>query len=189
MRYFSYNDYVDCTENEEIKKIIKVEENLAKYEIKNGEVKKEENKIILELKKKTQLTEFIKKYLNIYDIEKISYCKNINAFTDRENQNNITCKIENKEIFIFIKVIEEIDNNISYKMFEHSLNIIKNWNKEEKRINVRYPIVIPIVIYDGKEKWKKSQQNKVNYTTFEENRINFSYNIINIKEIKENVNE
>ena len=36
MRYFSYNDYMDCTENGEIKELEKVEEKIARYELKNG---------------------------------------------------------------------------------------------------------------------------------------------------------
>ena len=36
MIYFSYNDYMDYTENGEINEVIRVEENIAKYEAKNG---------------------------------------------------------------------------------------------------------------------------------------------------------
>ena len=73
-------------------------------------------------------------------------------------------------------------------MFEYSLNIINKWNIEEKKQYKRYPIVIPIVIYIGKEKWNNitnSQiHNKINYITYKDNRINFSYNFININNLK-----
>ena len=72
-------------------------------------------------------------------------------------------------------------------MFEHSINIIKRWIKEEKAEQKRYPIVIPIVIYTGSEKWKyiKSiNHNKINYITYENNKINFSYNMIDINKIE-----
>ena len=36
MKYFSYNDYMDYTENGEINEVKRVEENIAKYELKNG---------------------------------------------------------------------------------------------------------------------------------------------------------
>lgn len=186
MIYFSYNDFMDCTENGEIYKITKVEEKIAKYEIKNGsKVQREKNQIIENLKEKTQLIYFLREIFNyneLENLENIIYCNNIKSISDKEIKNNITCKIKNKEIYIFIKVIEEIDNNIAYKMFENSLNIIKKWDNEEKVEKKRYPIVIPIAIYVGKETWnnKNMENNKIKYITYEDNRINFSYNIINI---------
>lgn len=190
MIYFSYNDFMDCTESGEIYKLTKVEEKIAKYEIRNGkQVQKNKNHIIETLKEKTQLKNFLKEIFNfnqLGDIENIIYCNNIKSISDKEIENNITCKVKNKEIYIFIKVIENTDNNISYKMFENSLNIIKKWNSEEKAENKRYPIVVPIVIYRGKEKWKNNnnrKNNKINYITYEDNRINFSYNMININDL------
>ena len=196
MLYFSYNDFIDCTENGEIDKIIKVEEKIAKYEIRNGpKVQKNKNRIIEILKEKEQLRNFLKEIFNfneLGDIGNIIYCNNIKSVSDKEINNNITCKVKDKGIYIFIKVIENVDNNISYKMFENSLNIIKKWNDEEKAENKRYPIVVPIVIYTGKEMWKNKdyrKKNKINYITCEDNRINFSYNMINIDDFEINIYE
>lgn len=182
MLYFTYNDFADCTENEELNKIIGVEERIVKYEQKNGEsIKENKSEIISILRSKTQLAEFLNEFLNLYELENIIYYNNIKSSIDNDNQSNLVCKIPNKEIFIFIKETKSIDNNITYKMFEHSINIIKKWNKEEKKINIRYPIVIPIVIYTGKEIWNEmGKYNRLNYTTIYNNRINFSYNIVNI---------
>lgn len=185
MLYFSYNDFIDCTENGEIDKITKVEEKRAEYEIKNGEKTacNNKNQLIKILKEKIQLKKFLFEFLNLTSVGNIIYYNNIKSKIDKEINNNIICKIKDKEIFIFIKVIENIDSNISYKMFEHSLNIIKRWNLEEKIQNKRNPIVIPIVIYIGNEKRTDNKiniNNKVKYITFKENRINFSYNMIDI---------
>ena len=61
MIYFSYNDYMDYTENGEINEVKRVEENIAKYELKNGAKTKynSENKIIKMLKNKFYLKKFI----------------------------------------------------------------------------------------------------------------------------------
>ena len=72
-------------------------------------------------------------------------------------------------------------------MFEYSYNLIQNWYSKEKIVNKRYPIVIPVVIYIGKVDWKnlkKETNGKLNYTTFEKNKIIFSYNIIDIKNLE-----
>lgn len=193
MIYFSYNDFADCTENGKIDEVTKVEEKIAKYEVKNGvKVQSKKNIIIEILKQKIELKRFLSEFFNIFEIEdinNITYCNNIKSISDKEPDSNLICKITDKEIFIFIKVIEKIDNNITYKMFEHSLNIIKKWNIEEKAENRRYPIVIPITIYTGKETWKNNnfkRYNKINYIKYEDNRINFSYNMLNINNLKTN---
>lgn len=190
MRYFSYNDYIDCTENGEIDEIKKVEEKIVKYELKNGTKTSynTKNKIIKILKNKICLKKFMRGFFNLSEIgniENIVYCNDVKTITDKQN-NNVICKLENKEIFILVKVINDIDPNITYKMFENSINIIKRWNDEEKMENKRYPIVIPIVIYIGKEKWKSNDSNiynKINYIKYEKNKINFSYNMISVNDL------
>ncbi len=191
MLYFSYNDFADYTNNGKIYGINKVEEKISQYEIKNGiKTEKGKNKIIEILRNKIDLKIFLKEFFNfdeIEDIQNINYCNNIKCISDKETNNNIICKLEDKEIFICIKIIKNIDYNISYKMLEHSLNIIKKWNIEEKEKNKRYPIVIPIVIYTGKSKWNnKNINNKLNYIIFKDNAINFSYNILNINDLEIN---
>ena len=193
MFYFSYNDYMDYTESGEINEVKKVEENIAKYELKNGAktAYNTKNKIIKILKNKICLKQFMEEFFNLSEIggiENIVYCNDVKTITDKQN-NNIICKIEDKEIFILIKVIDNIDPNITYKMFENSISIIKRWNEEEKMENKRYPIVIPIVIYTGKEKCNLDYcdiYNKINYMQCEKNRINFSYNIIDINTLEIN---
>jgi len=73
-------------------------------------------------------------------------------------------------------------------MFEHSSNIINRWKKESKEQKIRNPIVIPIVIYTGNSIWKTNnckENGKINYVTYKDNIINFSYNMLNINDIGE----
>ncbi len=188
MTYFSYNDYADYDENGKIEEISKLRENIEKYEQINGKYKEQDfaERIISILKNKVELRKFLKEFFSLDQIENIIYC---NIMKKKLNKNNIISKIKQKEIYVFIKVIENIDNNITYKMFEDSLNIISRWNKEEKAINKRYPIVIPIVIYIGKEIWKQGNNkvySKIKYITYKDNKINFSFNIIKIQDLEFN---
>lgn len=191
MNYFSYNDYIDYTENGEINEIGRVEEDIAEYKIKNVEEIKDssKNKIISMLRNKTFLKKFMEEFFNlseIGDIKDIFYYNCKKNLLDKKGY-NIICKIEKKEIFILIKVIDKIDSNITYKMFENSINLMRMWNRREKRENKRYPIIIPIVIYLGKTKWNIKCNNifdKINYTQCKENMINFSYNIIDINTLE-----
>ena len=58
MRYFSYNDFIDCTENGEIDKVLKVEEKIARYEAKN---KKTQDRIDRNIEKKITIKTFSKR--------------------------------------------------------------------------------------------------------------------------------
>ena len=191
MVYFSFNDFVDCEQSGEIYKVKKIGEEIVKYEQVNGKIKKEsiETSIIDIIKNKTELKKFLNDFFEmeqVMGLNDIVYCNKIKTKIDISNENIVICKIKNKEIFIIIKEISEIDTNIAYKMFEHSINIIDRWNKGKETQNIRNPIVIPIVIYTGKKVWKNfnSQiKGKIKYVRFKNNRINFSYNVLNVNEI------
>ena len=192
MIYFSYNDFSDCIENGKIDEIKRVEERISKYELKNGKNENTENNIIKILKEKYELKRFLKEFLKMdsmqlqYDLD-IRYYNCVKVLLNKEINNSLIAKIKEKEIFIFIKVINQIDTNISYKMFEYTFNIIKRWNEQEKIVNKRKPIVIPIVIYTGKKKWENlshTHSKDINYTIWKENAINFFYNIIQLNDLK-----
>lgn len=192
MIYFSYNDFSDCMEKGKIDEIKKVEERISKYELKNGKNVNTENNIIKILKDKCELKKFLSEFLKM-DLRQLGYESDIRYYncvktvSDKEINNSLIAKIKEKEIFIFIKVISQIDTNISYKIFEHTFSIIKRWNEEEREINKRKPIVIPIVIYTGKKRWENfnhTYSKNINYTTWKENSIKFFYNIIQLKDLK-----
>lgn len=186
MHYFSYNDYMDYTENGEINETKKVEEKSVKYEVKRDKKIEYhiEHKIINLLKNKFFLKQFMEDFFflrEINNIENIIYLK-----TTKYDEDSIICKIQDREIFILIKVIDYINTNITFEMFEQSLSIIKKSNEEKKNNSKRRPIVIPIVIYAGIQEWKQkpyNSYNKINFVQCKKNRINFSYNIINIKNL------
>ena len=81
-----------------------------------------------------------------------------------------------------VKTCPDCDSkNITMGVFDRIEEI------KDKKENKRYPIVIPIVIYTGRKTWKTKNSKlygKVNYITYDNNKINFSYNMINIRDLK-----
>ena len=75
MYYFSYNDYMDYTNNkkvENIKKINYLEEEKENYVIIDEVLEKEQIKIKESLKNKSKILKFLNSYLKLSDpIEKI----------------------------------------------------------------------------------------------------------------------
>ena len=73
------------------------------------------------------------------------------------------------------------------RIINYCINIIYEWSKGEKiKKEMRYPIVVPIVIYTGKESWKKQQDfeeiQAENYQ-YDNYKIRPKYNLIDINKI------
>lgn len=186
MYYFSYNDYIDFSEKIRFK-IRNVEDTEEKYEISNNtSIEKNKQDIVKILKNKDEMYHFLRKFMkyNIAKRKSIQYCKTRKVDSDNLNYENITYKIYNEEKYIFIKVIDKIDSNISYKILDHSLQIINDWNSKETKNKIK-PIVIPIVIYIGKKEWNNyNQKNTKKIVNCNKNKIEFSYNIFKLYDYK-----
>lgn len=186
MVYISFNDYRDCIENEKINEKLRVEEEKAKYEIIERKNKTKNKKEIIEyLNTKKNVIKLLNKFFEFG--EKITEnnfknCNNIKNKIIEEFDDIVLYKIKHKNRYILINVEEKINYNISFKILKYAINIIKYWEKEENKKTI-YPIVIPIVIYIGKEKWNVQKSSKLRYITYGKNMINLKYNIIEINEI------
>lgn len=188
MVYISFNDYRDCIENEKINEKLRVEEEKAKYEIierKNKTKNKNKKELIEYLNTKKNVIKLLNKFFEFG--EKITEnnfknCNNIKNKIIEEFDDIVLYKIKHKNRYILINIEEKINYNISFKILKYAINIIKYWEKEENKKTI-YPIVIPIVIYIGKEKWNVQKSSKLRYITYGKNMINLKYNIIEINEI------
>lgn len=202
MKYFSYNDYEDYTNNKELSDFFMLEEkkmgykiNETKNELVNIDNLVQNDEIIEKLKDKSEVIRLLyycfHSKLQIKE-DNLKLCKNFIKIQDYEhqktNQNYILYKIIKEEKYFYFEHISKIDYKIPYKMFNIAMDIIKNWN-DGKKENKKYPIVFPIVIYTGKEKWNnESDKNnlKIKYITYKKNSINLSYNIIDYNRMKFN---
>ena len=171
MVYFSYNDFMDymgeCDRN-----------TLKETEVVYNR-KKDSNIIRDILKNDEEMKIFLNDFLNFKCESKVVYKNNFYI------ENSVVCKIKDTNIFIFIKVLKDIDNNISYKMFENVIDIMERVRKSNP--TEKYPIIVPVVIYVGNENWnigEERENNKIKYVTFRENRIDFSYTIIKIQDLE-----
>ena len=183
MYYFSYNDYMDYTNNkkvENIKKINYLEEEKENYVRIDEVLEKEQIKIKESLKNKSKILKFLNSYLKLSDpIEKnnLEDCGNI----IQKEKESFLYKIKGKEIYIFIKISNKKDNNLIYKIFNLSMKIINYWNNNMMKKSLRYPIVIPIVIYTGNEEWQENYDFS-RYINYENNGIYLHYNLIKAKQ-------
>ena len=106
MLYFSYNDYADLTENGKIDGILKVEEKGEKYKVNS---RKKDNIITL-LQDNQEMINFIREFLHVNYIQSVSICNNIKIDNNKNNQKQILYKVDSKNIYLFIKKIDEFQS-------------------------------------------------------------------------------
>ena len=180
MKYISFNDYMDYSQNVVKNEIINVEEEIEEYVVTNSYSKK--NELLEMINDKRKIHKFLNVYLKSEEKILLKNIEKVNIPKDRTKF--VLYKIHEKNIYILIKVIDRKDINLSYKIFNQSIKIIKEWKDKEFRENERYPIVIPIVIDLSifGDYQKKQVQAEYRYIEYRKNRIDFSYNLLSSNE-------
>ena len=185
MNFFTYNDYKDYEKNTRIKKEMERERKNIEY-IKRKEkdvLFKEQNDDEIDrlidiqikelLKDKEEANIFIKELLKTDSQE----LKDVNDFSFKEQ----LYQVKNKEIYFLIKYQTKIDTHISYKILLDSNQFMQEWESKKNREQMNFPILIPIVLYSGKEPWiqyKNKNRKELKYITYEKNGIYLKYNLI-----------
>lgn len=99
-------------------------------------------------------------------------------------ETDIVYKLKGSNIFFLIEHQSKIDYSMAYRLQNYKLEIIKNAIDLKKVVTKDYkmPIVIPIVLYTGREKWNAEVFiNKIEDERFKN--IDFlKYNLIDINE-------
>lgn len=175
---FTYNDYLDCVENSKIQKELCFEN--KRNTIHNQRMQsKEENKSVEQvIKNEGEVANFINKYFNISNW-KISR-ETIKKKCYLEKTKTAIYQYKFKEIYFFIKLQYEPNYNIAYTILNECSNFISKW-KEKYPYHRKPPILVPIVIYIGKQQWNIKQNRNIRCTTFEKNCINLFYNWIDLR--------
>lgn len=198
MQIFTYNDYLDYISNKKIKKLIQnqnkkvnTKESIekSKQEVKEKDmtekIKENLDKNIEELLEDEQE---VSKIIN--DYFKIQICdinsENLEKKQFKENKKSKIFKVKEKDIYFIIKLEKTPNYNIPYIIFNECIELIKKLKEDYKE---KKPVIIPIIIYIGNEKWNIQHNNRIRYTSFEENNMELGYNILDFnlyktKEIK-----
>ena len=86
------------------------------------------------------------------------------------------------EDYILSVIATKIDTNIPYTVLRYCMEVIRSWKKSNKmNKNAIYPVIIPIIIYSGKEEWNifmNFKRVETKLTTFEKNKVELGYNFI-----------
>ena len=132
----------------------------------NTHLNKKHDKLFKEiLSDKKEAVKFINHYLNLClvesDIEKYEKEFRTNGFYNIEA--DIVYKLKEKNVFILIEHQSSVDYKMSYRIMRYKYAIIESAidKKRLKEQSYRIPMVIPIVLYTGKRKWKRLLINDI----------------------------
>lgn len=135
---------------------------------------------------KLEFSLFLKHFLNI-NIDPNSLLKYNSAFITEDYKNrrsDIVYKMKDKPVYIFLEHQSSIDNSISYRIFEYYHLILKDTVdlKKIKNKDYKLPVIIPILLYTGNQKWnlEPNLKTKQYNNPFNRDTLEFKYNYINI---------
>jgi predicted transposase/invertase (TIGR01784 family) len=151
-------------------------------------------------------SDFLRDFIHI-DILKDVKPEDIEDISERflplfqENRDSDTVKrINLKDTLVFVIAIleheSEVNHRSSFKMLQYICLVLDSWEKEaekenpgvSKRKEFKYPPVLPIVFYDGKNKWT-AERNFFNRThpntVFEKYIPKFEYELVNLNDYSE----
>ena len=137
-------------------------------------------KEILDYKKEG--VKLLNKYLDLEieekDIEKYTRKFVLPELENRES--DVIYKLKNEQIFFLIEHQTKVDYSMPFRMLEYIVEIMRSAVSREKMQNKseKLPIVVPIVIYTGKENWKVPRLLQERQAYYRKTNLEFKYNLV-----------
>lgn len=202
MKFFTYGDYIKCIHKVRLNEFTNLADENTKYNLmpskntkekiiiseNNAKMKSHDRLIKSILKNKTEFSVFINQFLKPKELlGKENLHKYTNSYITPKyssKEADIVYKIKNKNIYFLVEHQSTVDYNMPYRMLNYCVDILQEWSRDKKyKKNLIYPIVVPIVIYTGIEKWTiptNFKDKQIRYTTFGKYKINLEYNLIDV---------
>lgn len=185
MVIFSYIEYLKYSRI--IKEEYSLNEEVAEYKYDNKKINHIHDKTFRKiLDDKKEFTIFINKIFNLEekleekDIEK--YNRKFVSVDYINQESDVIYKLKNKEIFILVEHQTKIDKKMPIRILKYELEIIRSRMDENNRLE--FPIIIPIVLYTGKQRWNA----KINYPSYNSELARYrglkkvEYNLVDIND-------
>lgn len=192
MKIFTYKDYIISIHSYRLQDLIGVAEEGETYNLgvaNEVKINQTHDKLIKNiLKNKLEMSKFINQFLQpkrqIEEWELQKYSSSYITKRFQRKEADLVYKIKDKSIYYLIEHQSTIDYNMPYRILNYCIDIIQEWSKG-RRIgsNTGYPIVVPVVIYTGENKWTvptNFADKQIKETTYGKNYIELSYNLIDI---------
>lgn len=183
MEIYTYKDYLQYQY-----KNLKVKEEETKYQTKLP-INQKHDKIFKEiLDNKKEGVKLLNNYLGLkieeHEIEKYTRKFVLPELENRES--DVIYKMKEKPIFFLIEHQTKVDYAMPFRMLEYIVEIMRSAVSREKmqNKNTKLPIVVPIVLYTGRENWKVPRILKERQVDYSKTDLEFKYNLIDGNQMK-----
>ena len=196
MKVFTYKQYINCIHTLRLNAVLQLAEESVEYNLNNKEKKYSHDKLIKNiLKDKKEAEIFINQFLEpreeIRAEELIRYTNSYITKKYKSKEADLVYKLKEQEIFFLIEHQSTIDNKMPYRILNYCIDIMQEWSRNRKiKKNTSYPIIVPIIIYTGNQKWKlpkNFKEKQISNYVFERYKIDLEYNLIDINKISKQV--
>ena len=177
MQKYTYIDYLRYQERS-----LGVREEETQYVIENPK-KQKHDKIFKEiLDNKREGAKIISKKsdykISESEIEKYNRKFVLPELENRES--DVIYKLKDKPVFFLIEHQTKVDYSMPFRMLEYSMAIIKSAITKEKMKSSKeiFPVVVPIVLYTGREKWKVPITLEERQYESKSQNLQFKYNLV-----------
>ena len=196
MKIFTYKNYIECIHKLRLNAVLRVAEEGETYnlEVKTQEknkYKKHDKLVKTILKKPEEMAKIINEFLEpSVEVKSENLVKYTNSYITQKYKSkeaDIVYKLKNEEVFFLVEHQSTIDKKMPYRILNYCVDIMQEWVKNKKlKRQTKYPIVVPIIIYTGIEKWKIPKNFKdvqISNQIFGDFKIDLYYNLIEINKI------
>ena len=160
MKVFTYGQYIKCIHTLRLNAVMQLAEESATYNLNQVEKKYSHDKLIKNiLQDKKEATQFINQFIEprekVKEEQLIRYTNSYITKKYKSKEPDLVYRLKNQDVFFLIEHQSTIDHNMPFRMLNYCLDIMQEWSRNKKiGKNTSYPIVVPIVIYTGSQKWK-----------------------------------
>ena len=192
MKTFTYKDYIKCIHTLRLNAVLQLAEEGTNYKIQQNKIKNRHDKLVKNiLKDEKEMSKFINDFLepnqNVDSENLVKYTNSYITKKYKTKEADLVYKLKNKEIFFLVEHQSTIDNTMPYRILNYCIDIMQEWSKTKKiGRETRYPIVVPIIIYTGDEKWKiprNFKEKQIGDYVFENYKIHLEYNLMEINKM------
>lgn len=112
-------------------------------------------------------------------------------FAGKEADIVYLCRLGGQDVFLYVllELQSTVDQQMPWRLLQYMMEIWRSWlnDKEsgiKRRVGFRLPPIVPVVLYNGKNKWSAQRSFKdyqASSTVFGDCLVDFKYHLVDIK--------
>ena len=131
------------------------QENSLAQEVEESVKQKHDKSIKDILVDEEEMSRFLEQFMEI-EVKSEDLEEQKNSYINKQfekRKSDILYKIKNKEIYILVEHQSRVDKRMPRRIFEYCMGVMMTLEKMQKEDDGSNPLIIPIVVYTGENRW------------------------------------